>query len=96
MFNNTPSTNRSAAGTPPSYKHEGYVFKQHINQLIENWDTKNVTDMEYMFKDTSFNKPIEIDVSSVINMAGMFRNSLQPTAWRLECLFRKEYGEHVP
>tara|TARA_A100000164_G_scaffold374868_1_gene408749 strand:+ start:1218 stop:2315 length:1098 start_codon:yes stop_codon:yes gene_type:complete len=44
-----------------------------FNQLIDNWDVSNVTDMTYMFKSTEFNQDIgSWDVSNVTNMIGMF------------------------
>ena len=41
---------------------------------ISDWDTSEVTDMQYLFKDAeSFNQPLEKwDVSQVMNMYGMF------------------------
>ena len=41
---------------------------------ISDWDTSEVTDMQYLFKDAeSFNQPLEKwDVSQVTNMSQMF------------------------
>jgi len=41
---------------------------------ISDWDTSEVTDMQYLFKDAeSFNQPLEKwDVSNVKDMDGMF------------------------
>ena len=43
---------------------------------IESWNVSNVTDMSYMFLNSSFNKNISSwDVSNVTNMSWMFANS---------------------
>ncbi|WP_169712799.1 BspA family leucine-rich repeat surface protein [Algoriphagus faecimaris] len=47
-----------------------------FNQSIGNWDVSNVTNMKWIFSQTSFNQSIENwDVSNVINMVGMFAHS---------------------
>ena len=43
---------------------------------IESWDVSNVTDMSYMFSNSSFNRDISSwDVSNVKDMSGMFAGS---------------------
>lgn len=56
----------------------GSLFLQLVtfNQSIGNWDVSNVTNMKWIFSQTSFNQSIENwDVSNVINMVGMFAHS---------------------
>ena len=47
-----------------------------FNQDISGWDTRNVTNMSYMFNETNFNQPIgDWDVSKVTTMLGMFSSN---------------------
>ena len=66
---------------------------------IESWNVSNVTDMSYMFLNSSFNKNIgSWDVSNVINMSYMFSNSSfnqDISSWdvsnvtNMKCMFRE-------
>ena len=51
-------------------------FNHFFNGNISKWDTSKVTDMSYMFRESSFNQDIsKWDVSNVEEMNYMFCNS---------------------
>ena len=53
-----------------------YTFN-NVDDLVENWDVSNVTDMSFMFSGiiSNFNQPLSRwDVSSVVKMNNMFSN----------------------
>ena len=45
----------------------------NANSSISNWNTQNITDMSYMFKEASnFNQPLNWNTQNVTNMSSMF------------------------
>ena len=76
--------------------YNGWVFyNATINPDLSHWDTSNVTDMSYMFRDASvFNQPLNLDTSNVTSMYCMFYNAYsfnQPLKWDTSNVTKMSY-----
>jgi len=52
-----------------------FSFNTSFNLDISKWDTSNVTNMRYMFYNSSFNQALDWNTSNVITMESMFQDA---------------------